>query len=336
MKVLVTGAGGFLGYGIATRLVEQGHDVQGFSRNPHDHLRDLGVTQHTGDLADAAAVAKATEGCQLVYHVAARPGAWGPYKSFYDTNVRGTQSVLDACRMHEVANLVYTSTPSVVSRGIDLEGVDETAPIPSSFKAHYPATKAIAEKLVRGANTDRLRTVSLRPHLVWGPRDPNLLPRLVARAQAGQLRQIGAEKLIDTTYIDDAVRAHLLAAARLQSDEHQRVAGKVYFVSSGHPVGTWTMINRMLGAAGQPPIEKTIAPRTAYAAGCVFELLYGLLRIQAEPPTTRWVVDELSTAHWYDIRAANQDLGYTPEISLDEGMARLSAWWRSRGASHDG
>ena len=95
MKVLVTGAGGFLGYGIATRLVEQGHDVQGFSRNPHDHLRDLGVTQHTGDLADAAAVAKATEGCQLVYHVAARPGAWGPYKSFYDTNVRGTQSVLD-------------------------------------------------------------------------------------------------------------------------------------------------------------------------------------------------------------------------------------------------
>lgn len=333
MRVLVTGAGGFLGYGIAARLVEQGHQVHGFSRNEHRDLAALGVTQHRGDLADAQAVSHATEGSDVVFHVAARPGAWGSYRSYHDANVRGTTHVLEACRQHGVRDLVYTSTPSVVSRGSDLEGVDESLALSTSFKAYYPATKAIAERLVREANGDALRTVALRPHLVWGPRDPNLLPRLVTRARAGRLRRIGEEKLIDTTYIDDAVEAHLLAGSKLRSPECADVAGKVYFISSGTPIGTWTMIDRMLACAGMPPIERRISPRVAYAAGCAFELIYGALRIESEPPTTRWVVEELSTAHWYDISAARRDLGFSPQVSLDEGMTRMAQWWQQRGGS---
>ncbi len=336
MKVLVTGAGGFLGFGIARSLVAAGDEVHSFSRADHHQLGALGITQHRGDLADAEAVAAAVEGCDLVYHVAARPGAWGPYRAYHDANVRGTEHVLAACRRHQVRDLVYTSTPSVVSRGTDLEGIDETLEYPPAFKAHYPATKAIAERLVRAENGSTLRTVSLRPHLIWGPGDPNLLPRLVQRAKAGRLRQIGGSRLIDTTFIDDAVTAHLLAGDTLRSERWRQVAGKVYFISSGTPIGNWTMIDRMLAAADLPPVKRRISPRAAYALGCAMEMVYGTLRIQSEPPLTRWVVDELSTAHWYDITAARRDLGYAPSISLEEGMHRLARWWREEGAQQHG
>lgn len=332
MRALVTGAGGFLGCGIARRLIEDGAEVHSFSRGEHAHLGALGITQHRGDLADAEAVAAAVAGCEIVYHVAARPGSWGPYRSYYDANVRGTEHILTACRRHQVHNLVYTSTPSVVSRGTDLEGIDETLDYPPAYKAHYPATKAIAERLVRAANGDDLRTVSLRPHLIWGPGDPNLLPRLVQRAKAGRLRRIGAARLIDTTYIDDAVAAHLLAGAKLQSAGWRDVAGKVYFISSGTPIASWTMIDRMLAAADLPPVSRNISPRAAYALGCAMEVVYGILRVRNEPPLTRWVVDELSTAHWYDISAARRDLDYQPAVSMAEGMTRLARWWQDEGA----
>jgi 2-alkyl-3-oxoalkanoate reductase len=335
MRVLVTGAGGFLGLAIANRLIARGDDVHSFSRSTHPTLETLGVTQHRGDLADARAVDAAVEGCDLVFHVAARPGAWGPYRAYHDTNVRGTQHVLTACRSHGVRDLVYTSTPSVISRGEDLEGVDETTPHPSSFRAHYPATKAIAENMVRQASDDALRTVSLRPHLVWGPGDTSLLPRLVSRARRGRLRRIGAtEKLIDTTFIDDAVDAHLLAADALAAENVDHVAGNVYFISGPKPVGTWTMIDRMLAAAGLPPVTRRISRTSAHLVASLCELTYGLLRLRAEPPLTRWVVDELSTAHWFDIGAARRDLGYDPAVTLDVGMERLAAWWQSEDHHH--
>ena len=336
MRALVTGAGGFLGFGIVRGLVEDGAEVHSFSRGDHPRLATLGITQHRGDLADADAVNAAVAGCDIVYHVAARPGAWGPYRTYHQTNVRGTEHVVAACRRHQVRDLVYTSTPSVVSHGTDLEEVDESLDYPPSFKAHYPATKAIAERLVRAANCDALRTVSLRPHLIWGPGDPNLLPRLVQRAKAGRLRRIGQTRLIDTTYIDDAVQAHLLAGDKLRGADWRDVAGKVYFISSGTPIGNWTMIDHMLAAAGLPPVQRSISPRAAYALGCAMELVYGALRLQTEPPLTRWVVDELSTAHWYDINAARRELGYTPVVGLEDGMERLAKWWREVGAQlHD-
>ena len=331
MRALVTGAGGFLGFAITQALINRGDTVRSFSRGAYPELDALGVEQHQGNLADGGAVDNAIAGCDVVFHVAGKPGAWGSQRSFYEANVLGTEHVLQACRRHRVRDLVHTSTPSVVSQGGDLEGVDESLDMPETFLAHYPATKAAAEKQVRRANCAELRTVSLRPHLVWGPRDPNLLPRLAARAE--RLRRIGnADKLIDTTYIDDAAHAHILAADKL-NESPENVAGKAYFISSGAPIGTWTMIDRMLAAADLPPVRKRIPRGAAYALGGLFELVYRAMRLRSEPPLTRWVVTELSSAHWFDITAARRDLGYEPEVTIEEGMERLAAWWRETGGS---
>jgi len=322
MKALVTGGGGFLGLAIVRRLVDQGTTVCSFSRRRHDELDALDVEQRLGDLADEAAVRAAVAGCDVVFHVAAKPGIWGSYEDYHRTNVIGTKNVIAACREQGVSRLVYTSSPSVVFDGRDMEGVDESVPYPSRFAAHYPRTKAAAEQLVRAANDDRLGTVSLRPHLVWGPGDNHLLPRLIARARAGQLRRIGnPQKLVDTVYIDNAADAHLLAAEKLQPGAV--VAGRVYFISQGEPVNLWELINRLLEAAGAPTVQRSIPRRLALALAWGFENVHSLLRRSGEPRLTRFVVKELSTSHWFDLSAARRDLGYNPTISIAEGLHRL-------------
>ena len=322
MKALVTGGGGFLGLAIVRRLVGQGTSVRSFSRQRHDQLAALDVEQHQGDLADAAAVREAVAGCDVVFHVAAKPGIWGPYEDYQRTNFIGTQNVIAACREHGVSRLVYTSSPSVVFDGRDMAGVDESVPYPRRFAAHYPSTKAAAEQLVRAANDERLATVSLRPHLIWGPEDNHLLPRLVARARAGQLRRIGrARKLVDTVYIDNAAEAHLLAAEKLAPGAV--VAGKVYFIAQGEPVDLWEMINWLLAAAGAPTVQRSIPRGVALALAWGFESVHRLLHRPGEPRLTRFVVQELSTSHWFDLSAARRDLGYRPLVSLAEGLRRL-------------
>lgn len=322
MKALVTGGGGFLGFAIVKRLVAKGASVRSFSRQRYDPLDTLGVGQQQGDLADATAVAHAVAGCDVVFHVAAKPGIWGPYDDYHRANVVGTQNVIAACRAHGVSRLVYTSSPSVVFDGSDMEGADESAPYPRHFAAHYPRTKAAAEQLVRTANDARLATVALRPHLIWGPGDNHLLPRLVARARAGQLRRIGrAKKLVDTVYIDNAADAHCLAAEKLRPGAP--VAGKVYFIAQGEPVDLWEMINRLLEAAGAPPVQRSIPTPVALALAWTFENLHRLLRRPGEPRLTRFVVKELCTAHWFDLTAARRDLGYAPAVSIAEGLRRL-------------
>ena len=322
MKALVTGGGGFLGSAIVRRLVEQGTTVCSFSRQRHDKLDAMDVEQRQGDLADEAAVRVAVAGCDVVFHVAAKPGIWGPYEEYHQTNFIGTRNVIAACREHGVSRLVYTSSPSVVFDGRDMEGVDESVPYPSRFATHYPRTKAAAEQLVRTANDERLGTVSLRPHLIWGPGDNHLLPRLVARARAGQLRRIGrARKLVDTVFIDNAAEAHLLAAEKLQPGAV--VAGKVYFISQGEPVDVWEMINRLLEAAGAPTVQRTIPRGVALALAWGFENIHRLLHRPGEPRLTRFVVKELSSSHWFDLSAARRDLGYRPTVSVSEGLRRL-------------
>jgi nucleoside-diphosphate-sugar epimerase len=322
MRALVTGGGGFLGLAIVKRLVAQGATVCSFSRQQHETLAALGVEQRQGDLADAAAVKAAVAGCELVFHVAAKPGIWGPYDDYYRANFLGTQNVIAACREQGVSRLVYTSSPSVVFDGRDMEGADESAPYPDHFEAHYPKTKAAAEQLVRAANDNRLATVSLRPHLIWGPGDNHLLPRLVARARAGQLRRIGrARKLVDTIYIDNAAEAHLLAAEKLKPGSV--VAGKVYFISQGEPVDVWEMINRLLEAVGAPTVQRGIPAGAALALAWVFEHAHRLLRRPGEPRLTRFVVKELCTSHWFDISAARRDFAYQPTVSIAEGLRRL-------------
>src|SRR5690606_6465752 len=234
MKVLVTGGGGFLGQALCRALLARGHAVHSFQRSHSPALQAMGVVQHRGDLADAAAVARAVAGMDAVLHNAAKAGAWGSYGSYYQANVVGTRNVIAACRANGVQRLVYTSTPSVTHRAthpVEGLGADEV-PYGEDFQAPYAATKAIAEQEALAANGPELAVVALRPRLIWGPGDPQILPRLVERAHAGRLRLVGdGSNLVDTTYIDNAAQAHLDALDRLAPDA--ACAGKAYFISNG-------------------------------------------------------------------------------------------------------
>jgi nucleoside-diphosphate-sugar epimerase len=322
MNALVTGGGGFLGSAIVRRLAARGDRVCSLSRGDYPELRALGVELVQADITDAEAVARATADCDIVFHVAARPGIWGKYEEYHRINVVGTENVLAACKRHGIRRLVYTSSPSVVFDGSDMEGVDESAPYPEHYHAHYPQTKAIAEKLVLDANGLDLATVALRPHLIWGPGDNHLVPRIIARAKAGRLRRIGrADKRVDTVYIDNAADAHILAADRLQPGA--KISGKAYFISQGEPVPLWEIINGILAAADLPPVTRRMPLSAALVVGWLCEAVYGCLGIRSEPPMTRWLARELSTAHWFNIDAARRDLGYEPKVSTTEGLNRL-------------
>ncbi len=329
MKALVTGGGGFLGKAIVKLLRERGDEVRSFSRHQHPDLNGMGVEHCRGELADADAVEKAAEGCEIVFHVAAKAGVWGPYEDFYRANVLGTKNVIAACRHHGITRLVHTSSPSVVFDGTDMNGVDESVPYPDHFEAFYPQTKAEAEQLVLHANGKDLATVALRPHLIWGPEDNHLVPRILERGAKGALRKLGhRECLADTIYIDNAAVAHLQAADHLEVGS--TVAGKSYFLSQGEPLPIWDVVNRILGAGGLPPVTRTISPSLAYKLGALLEKIYTLFNLKGEPRMTRFVAKELSTSHWFDLSAARRDFGYQPEVSFDEGIERLRAWLVTR------
>lgn len=322
MISLVTGGGGFLGGAIVRKLLARGEAVRSFTRSCYPWLSDLGVEQVHGDLGNPADVERAVSGCGVVYHVAAKAGVWGRYADYHATNVTGTQNVIAACKSQGVRKLVYTSTPSVVHGGGDLEGANESVPYPLHFEAAYPETKAVAERAVLKANGPDLATVALRPHLIWGPGDPHLVPRILARAKAGKLRRIGSRPVrVDVTYVDNAADAHLRAADKLAVGSP--VAGKAYFISNGEPVVLWDFLNRVITDAGLPPVTRTVPVWLARAAGTAWEWVYRLFRLAGEPPMTRFVVGQMSTSHWYDITAAKRDFGYEPAVSTEEGLKRL-------------
>ncbi len=326
-KILVTGGGGFLGGAIVKRLVKQGASVTSFSRNKHAELTSLNVPQIQGDISDPVAVERAVRGKDLVFHIAAKPGVWGAYCDYYLPNVAGTQNVIAACLKHGVERLIYTSSPSVVFDGSDMQGVDESTPYPRRFHSNYPQTKALAEQAVVQASCSELKTIILRPHLIWGPGDNHLVPRIIAKAS--QLRQVGDGKnKVDTIYIDNAADAHILAAEKLTANA--ALSGHIYFISQGEPVLLWEMINAILNAADLPPVQKTVSHRTAWIIGTFFEIVYKLFKISNEPRMTRFVADELATSHWFDISAARRDLGYTPRVSTQEGLERLAAWLKTK------
>lgn len=329
MRALVTGGGGFLGGVIVRMLREQGDQVVSISRNSYAELDKLGVEQVQGDLADLNAVLKAADGCDIIYHVAAKAGIWGRYDSFYQANVVGTQNILEACHQLGISKLVYTSSPSVVFDGSDVEGGNESLPYPAHFEAFYPQTKALAEQLVLAANSPQLATVSLRPHLIWGPGDNHLIPRIITKGKSGKLRRIGNRPcLVDTVYVDNAARAHLQAAEKLAPGSS--VAGKAYFISNGEPIELWEMVNRILAAGGVAPVNRSISAEAAYAIGTICEKLWGWFRLSGEPPMTRFVARELATSHWFDISAARNDFGYQPEVGTEEGLKRLTQWLKQQ------
>lgn len=326
MKVLVTGGGGFLGQALCRLLVGRGHDVVSFNRGRYDALDRIGVTQVQGDLASPEAVLAAAQGCAAVFHNAAKAGAWGAYEEYHRANVLGTENVIAACRAHGIGRLVYTSTPSVTHRATHpVEGgTAETVPYGEGFKAPYATTKKIAEQAVLAANDASLATVALRPRLIWGVGDNQLLPRLVERANAGRLRFVGGgENVMDSTYIDNAAQAHLDAFDHLAPGS--ACAGRAYFISNGEPRSARDTVNGLLMAAGAPPVTKTIPFPVAYAVGVLCEGLWHLLPLKGEPPMTRFLAEQLATTHWYDMTPARRDFGYVPAVSTEEGLARLRA-----------
>lgn len=327
----MTGGAGFLGQALCRALLAQGHEVTSFQRSHSPALEAMGVRQVRGDLADAAAVHAAFAGQDAVFHNAAKAGAWGSHASYFEANVVGTRNVLAAMRAHAIGRLVYTSTPSVTHSGrTPVEGGNEAdTPYGEHFKAPYPATKLIAELEVLAANDATLATVALRPRLIWGPGDTQLLPRLVERAQAGRLRFVGGGgNCMDTTYIDNAAQAHLDAFNALAPGA--ACAGKAYFISNGEPRPVRRIVNDMLAAAGVPAVQGGVPYPLAYAAGAVLEVAWRALRLGGEPPMTRFLAEQLSTPHWYDISAARRDFGYVPGVSTEEGLRRLAAWWAAR------
>lgn len=326
MRILVTGGGGFLGQALCRGLVERGHQVLSFNRGHYPVLAQLGVGQIQGDLADANAVAHAVAGVDAVFHNAAKAGAWGSYQSYFDANVTGTRHVLDACRQHGVGRLVYTSTPSVTHRAthpVEGLGADEV-PYGEDFQAPYAATKTIAEREVLAANSPTLATVALRPRLIWGPGDLQLVPRLAQRARQGRLRIVGdGSNKVDTTYIDNAAQAHFDAFEHLAPGA--ACAGKAYFISNGEPLEMEALLNQLLAAAGAPAVRKHLSFKAAYRIGAICEKAWPWLRLPGEPPLTRFLAEQLCTPHWYSMEPARRDFGYVPKVSIAEGLRRLAA-----------
>jgi nucleoside-diphosphate-sugar epimerase len=325
MKLLVTGGGGFLGQALCRGLVERGHEVVSFNRGHYPQLYAFGVRQLRGDLADRDAVVAAAQGCDAIFHNAAKAGAWGSRDSYHRANVVGTDNVLAACRAHGIGRLVYTSTPSVTHRATRpvAGGSADDVPYGEHFKAPYASTKAIAEKAVLAANGPELATVALRPRLIWGPGDAQLLPRLAQRARAGRLRLVGdGSNLIDTTYIDNAAQAHFDAFDHLTPGAS--CAGRAYFISNGEPKPVREIVNALLAAVGAPPVTKTLPFPLAYAIGAACEAAWTLLPLRGEPPLTRFLAEQLATTHWYDMGPARRDFGYVPRVSIAEGLERLA------------
>jgi 2-alkyl-3-oxoalkanoate reductase len=331
--VLVTGATGFLGRHLVERLLTEGRAVTALARSPAPDLERRGVRFVRASIEDVEAVAAACAGVETVFHVAAKVGVWGAYDDFFRTNVLGARAVLAGCRTHGVRRLVFTSTPSVVYNGRDLAGADESLPLTTDCPSPYPLTKAIAEREVLAANSATLRTVALRPHLIWGVGDPHLVPRVLARARNGRLRKVGdGRNRVDMVHIENAVDAHVLAERAIAMPDaapDRRADGRAYFITNGEPVALWDWIDNLLRAIGEPVAAKRISRRAASTVGAACEFAWRTLPLQGEPPMTRFVAAELAKDHWFDITAARRDLGYVPRVSMAEGTAALIAHLRA-------
>lgn len=323
LPVLVAGGTGFLGRHIVERLLAQNRSVTILARRAAPDLAARGARFITASLDDTAVIRDACADIHTVFHTAAKVGVWGRYDDFFRVNVLGTRALLESARAHGVRNFIYTSTPSVVYNGRDLAGADESLPLTTRCPSHYPLTKAIAEKEVLAANSPELRTVALRPHLIWGNDDPHLIPRVLAQARNGRLRIVGdGRNRVDMVHVENATDAHLLAetaVARAASP----CAGKAYFITNNEPVLLWDWINNLLAALGERPLKKRISLRAASAIGACCEAAWRVLPLRGEPPMTRFVAAELAKDHWFNTTASARDLGYTPRIGMAAGTAAL-------------
>lgn len=327
-RVLVTGGGGFLGQAIVRRCLDRGYAVRVLGRTTVPSSIAERVEFQAADIAEAHPVDAAVRGCEFVFHVAAKAGVWGPADDYNRANLIGTTNVVESCERHGVHALVHTSTPSVVFNGQPFRGDDESLPYGSNWLCDYARTKALAEKRALAAASSGLKVCALRPHLIWGPGDTHLFPRVLVRARTGRLRIVGdGRNQVDVTHVDTAADAHLNALDALLAG---RANGKAYFLSQGEPVRLWDFINRLLVGAGLPPVTRHISLPAAYALGATLETTWRAFRLRGEPPMTRFVAVELAKDHWFDVSAARRDIGLRPAVDTWAELDRLAAGLRDK------
>ncbi len=333
-KVLVTGGGGFVGRAIVKRLLPYMDEVRVLGRGNYPDLAAAGALCMAGDIGNYKDVCRAAEGVELVFHVAARAGIWGRWRDYYLPNVVGTENILRACDKENIPYLVYTSTPSVVFAGESIAGENaDKLEHSTTFLCHYAHTKSIAEKKVLAAASEQFFSCAIRPHLIWGPGDPHLLPRLVAAARAGALRQVGdGSNLVDISYIDNVAEAHLCAALSLTDQQRCRmVNGRAYFIGQSRAENLWQWINGLLAELDIAPVKKKISYRKAYIMGGLLEILYGaalLAGCSKEPPMTRFVAGQLAKSHYFSHDAAKKELAYKELVTTEDGVKRSVQWLR--------
>jgi len=324
-KVLVTGGGGFVGRAIVKMLLEKGIECRVVGRNCYPEIEAIGAECFIGDISDPDSMDIVTKGTDTVFHVAALAGIWGSWKDYYNSNVLGTKNVIQGCRVNNVSRLIYTSTPSVVFNQYDIVNGDESLPYATNFLCNYAKSKMEAEKLVLSANDASLSTCAIRPHLIWGPGDPHLIPRLTDSGRKKKLKIIGSgNNLVDISYIDNVAYGHLLAAHNLSTT--QTAAGKAYFIGQEKPVLLWDWINDLFSRLEIPEVTSSVTYPAAYRVGAFLEYIYDLFKVKKEPKMTRFLAQQLSKSHYFSHNNAQRDLGYRPIVSIEEGLERLVKW----------
>ena len=328
MKVLVTGIGSMLLRGIANELISRGDEVVCLQRRPADSGVSQNARHISADIRDAEAVTSAASGCDAIIHGAARVGVVGKWSDFQTTNVNGTENIVQAAKKQNISRLVFVSTPSVAHTGHSIVGASAEPAQIGRKNSFYAESKAIAERIALGANSDDLAVVAIRPHLVWGPGDTQLIGRIVERALSGRLAIIGnGHALVDTTYVDNAVSGHIAALDALQLGAS--CAGKAYVLSNGEPRTVNELMRSICAAADVPFAPRHISLAAGQFLGSVVERVWPLVR-SSEPPITRFIAEQLGTAHWFDQRAFQNDCSWTPNVALDEGFSRLAQWFAAQ------
>lgn len=323
MKILVTGATGFLGYHIAEILLSQGHEVINFSRSHTEELERLGVKTIKGNLQNKEEIRNALKDINAVFHVASKVGMWGRWEDFYNINYIGTKNLVDIMKEIGIPSLVYTSTPSVVFGKDSINEGNEDIDYPKEYLSLYAKSKALAEKYVLDQTSENFKTTSIRPHLIYGERDKNIIPRLVEAKKKGKLKIIGdGNNLVDIIYVKNAAQAHVDAFKELLADAKN--SGKAYFIGQEKPVNLWDFINHILESKGLEHVKKSIPVKRAYTIGAVIEFFLKLFKIfNVHPPMTRFVALQLGTSHYFSHERAKRDFGYSPKVTIEESLERL-------------
>jgi 2-alkyl-3-oxoalkanoate reductase len=328
MRVLITGGSSLIGAGVAAALVVRGDEVVVQQRTRSEAAEALGIRQELGDIRNPDVVGAAAEGCDAVVHLAAKVGVVGSWEDYRSINVDGTANVLAAARRLGIGRVVHVSSPSVAHGGEPIIGGGAEEPVLGRRRAFYPESKAMAELEALAAADGDLGVVAIRPHLVWGPGDTQLVGRIVDRATTGRLALVGGGRaLVDTTYIDNAVDA--LVAGLDAVGPGAACSGRAYVVSNGEPRTIRELVEGICRAAAVPFEPKTVPLSVGRSLGAVVERAWPLLRRTDEPPLTRFLAEQLGTAHWFDPRPARDDLGWAPKVSIDEGLERLATWYAS-------